>query len=206
MLLEPKNHNQQIERVHRDSSSILLETLFWDTLYVFVILSWLNKLQMRSVSIWLVMPLLQVGSSTSINLRLRVTASHGLLLWAGNVPKDNKDNFSKEGEGNVSKDYIMIGISNGLVEVRQLNIHSYRSSPDEGCLPNVAPELIFAVTILRVGQQTKIDFRYNEQHSGWIKLEVLYTQCLVILGICNFISNGWTELDLIPIHSWCWFI
>jgi len=57
-----------------------------------------------------------VGSSTSINLRLRVTASHGLLLWAGNVPKDNKDNFSKEGEGNVSKDYIMIGISNGLVE------------------------------------------------------------------------------------------
>ena len=79
------------------------------------------------------MPLLQVGSSTSINLRLRVTASHGLLLWAGNVPKDNKDNkdnFSKEGEDNVSKDYIMIGISNGLVEVRQLNIHSYRSSPD----------------------------------------------------------------------------
>ena len=124
---------------------------------------------MKSVSIWLVMPLLQVGSSTSINLRLRVTASHGLLLWAGNVPKDNKDNkdnFSKEGEDNVSKDYIMIGISNGLVEVRQLNIHSYRSSPDEGCLPNVAPELIFAVTILRVGQQTKIDLRYYEQHSG----------------------------------------
>ena len=28
MLLEPKNHNQQIERVHRDSSSILLETFF----------------------------------------------------------------------------------------------------------------------------------------------------------------------------------
>ena len=70
------------------------------------------------------MPLLQVGSSTSINLRLRVTASHGLLLWAGNVPKDNKDNFS---EDNVSKDYIMIGISNGLVEVRQLNIHSLSS-------------------------------------------------------------------------------
>ena len=31
MLLEPKNHNQQIERVHRDSSSILLETFFGTT-------------------------------------------------------------------------------------------------------------------------------------------------------------------------------
>jgi len=41
-----------------------------------------------------------VGSSNSINLRVRVTASHGLLLWAGSV----------------TKDYIMIGVKNGLVE------------------------------------------------------------------------------------------
>ena len=43
-----------------------------------------------------------VGNSNSINLRVRVTASHGLLLWAGSV----------------TKDYIMIGVRNGLVEVR----------------------------------------------------------------------------------------
>jgi hypothetical protein len=41
-----------------------------------------------------------VGRSNSINLRVRVTASHGLLLWAGSV----------------TKDYIMIGVRNGLVE------------------------------------------------------------------------------------------
>ena len=50
------------------------------------------------------MPLLQVGSSTSINLRLRVTASHGLLLWAGTA----------------TKDYIMIGINKGHVEVHAI--------------------------------------------------------------------------------------
>jgi hypothetical protein len=42
-----------------------------------------------------------MGSSTSINLRVRVTSSHGLLLWAG-------------GPGN---DFIMLGVRQGVIEV-----------------------------------------------------------------------------------------
>ena len=44
-----------------------------------------------------------VGSSNSINLRVRVTAAHGLLLWAGQAT-----------------DFVAIGVTDGVVEVSQL--------------------------------------------------------------------------------------
>ena len=47
-----------------------------------------------------------IGNSNSINLRVRVTSSHGLLLWAGGQ------------DSAPSADFIMIGINNGFVQVR----------------------------------------------------------------------------------------
>ena len=46
-----------------------------------------------------------IGNSNTINLRVRVTASHGLLLWAGGR------------DAQPSPDFIMIGVDNGIVQV-----------------------------------------------------------------------------------------
>lgn len=72
-----------------------------------------------------------VGSSNSINLRVRVTASHGLLLWAGSV----------------TKDYIMIGVKNGLVEV-----HTYLISLPEP-MSNFSQKLFHICLLKRVRLQ-----------------------------------------------------
>ena len=86
-----------------------------------------------------------VGVSNSINLRLRVTSSHGLVLWAGGALKGAGQGAVLGGQGGAQggqggalqgagqggqggQDFLMLGIQDGLVQVSTSSSHLLSSS------------------------------------------------------------------------------
>ena len=81
-----------------------------------------------------------MGVSNSINLRLRVTSSHGLVLWAGGALQGGGQGAVLEDHGGQGgaleggqggalqggQDFLMLGIQDGLVQVTASSLSSFK--------------------------------------------------------------------------------
>ena len=73
-----------------------------------------------------------VGNANSINIRLRVTAPDGLLLWVGGQGQEQDLQADQEG-GALSQDFLILGVKQGILQVGNVDsiryIYVYYSSP-----------------------------------------------------------------------------